>query len=382
MKTHPHNVKTIKNENRALIFNHIRRGPVSRADIAKRSGMSKSAVTMITNELIAQGQIKEIGTGDSPHGRKSILLDIVPDYRYAAGIALHRKYIYVCITDLKSNIIAYSNHQTSKWDDPYKLLDFAYEEILRFLSELDIQAEKCIGIGISAPGPLDYVSGTILSPPDFPLFCNTNVGSYLREKSGMPVMVDNNAVLLCMQNLIDSGSDSKNSMFVVVADGIGSAIISGNQIFRGAFGYAGELGHISIHSDGIPCECGNSGCLEKYISLGALKQKFGFESYEKMVDDAYMGDRNSCDVLKYIAVEFSAALTSAINLFDLDEIVIHGQFSYRSSKLLALIRKEISRRSLITRTHSVSVSFSDMQPDASGASVCSMIISRYFEQKL
>lgn len=382
MKTHPHNVKTIKNENRALIFSQIRRAPTSRADISKRTGMSKSAVTMITGDLIEEGQLIEIGEGSSPHGRKSILLDIVPTYRYAAGIALHRKYIYVCITDLKSNILAYSNHQLSKWNDPHALLDFAYDEILRFLTELGIPREKCIGIGVSAPGPLDYENGTILNPPDFPLFQNVSVDSYLENKSGMPVMLDNNAVLLCMQEYMSSGADYKNSMFVVVSDGIGSAVMCDGRIFRGSRGFAGELGHISVHSDGISCECGNFGCLEKYVSIGALQKKYGFSSYEKMVDDACMGDRASNDILAYIAREFASALASAVNLFDLDSIVIYGQFSYRSDKLCSLMREELSRRSFITRTHDVNLTFSQMSPDKASSSVCSMVINRYFEQKL
>lgn len=382
MKTHPHNVKTIKNENRALILGQIRKAPTSRADIAKRTGMSKSAVTMITGDLMNEGQIIEIGEGSSPHGRKSILLDIVPTYRYAAGIALHRKYIYVCITDLKSNILSYSNHRITNWNDPKSLLDFAYDEILRFLSELNIPREKCIGIGVSAPGPLDYEKGVILNPPDFPMFRDFAVSEYLQKKSGMPVLLDNNAVLLCMQEYMNSSAEYKNSMFVVISDGIGSAVMYNGHIFRGSRGFAGELGHISIHADGIKCDCGNCGCLEKYVSISALQEKFGFSSYEKLVDDAYMGDKVSCEILAYIAGEFSAALASAVNLFDLDAIIIYGQFSYRSDKLCTLLRKELSRRSVITQTHSVALTFSDMSPDKASASVCSLVINRYFEQKL
>ena len=170
MKVYPHNVRTIKNENRTLILNYIRKKPISRAAIAKISNMSKSAVTMITNNLISEGQVTEVGAMSSSHGRKSILLDIVADHRYAAGIALHRQYIYVCVTDLKSHIVAYSSYRTEEWDDAYQLLDFAWSEVLRFLAELNIPREKCLGIGVSAPGPLDYVTGTILNPPDFAFF--------------------------------------------------------------------------------------------------------------------------------------------------------------------------------------------------------------------
>lgn len=383
MKTYPHNLKTIKNENRALIFNYIRQQPTSRASISKRSNMSKSAVTMITNDLIEEGQIVEVGVASSTHGRRSILLDIVADYRYAAGISLHRKYFYTCITDLKSNIIAYSRHDTADWSDPYKLLDFAYGEILGFLEKLNIPLKKCIGIGVSAPGPLDYVSGKILNPPYYDMFHHINVGEYLRQKSGMPVMVDNNAVLLSMQQHIeDSEHKYSNYMFVVVSDGIGSAVMTGGNIYRGFGGFASELGHTSVHADGIPCSCGNTGCLEKYVSLRALQERFGISSYSELVDDAYMGDKGACDMLEYIAAELSCAITNSINLFDLDAVIIYGQFCYRHEKLLELLKEKINRRSVITRTHPVEIIFSAMTPDRAKASVCAAIIKRHFDQKL
>lgn len=382
MKVYPHNVRTIKNENRALILNYIRKKPISRAAIAKISNMSKSAVTMITNDLINEGQVTEVGAMSSAHGRKSILLDIVADHRYAAGIALHRQYIYVCITDLKSHIVAYSSYRTEQWDDAYRLMDFAWSEVLRFLSELHIPPEKCIGIGVSAPGPLDYVTGTILNPPDFAFFHHVDVGNYLREKSGLPVTVDNNAVLLTLQESFRAETSYRNWMFVIASDGIGSAIMTGGKIYRGFGGFAGEIGHTSIHAGGIPCSCGNFGCLEKYVSIKALQEKFHFPSYERLVDDAYMGDREANAVLAYIADCFSCAIINSVNLFDLDGVIIHGQFSYRGERLQSLLQERINAQSVITRNHTVSVRFSDMHPDEASASVCAAIINRYFEQKI
>jgi len=383
MQPYARNVHTIKSENRALMLSYIRRGPISRAEIAKSVGMSKSAVTMIINDLIDEGQIREVGATDSAYGRKPILLDIVPDYRYAAGIALHRSSVYVCITDLNAKILSYSTYPAERWDDPHQMLDFLCGEVMRMLEERGISREKCIGIGVSAPGPLDYVSGKILNPPDFALFHYVDAGEYLREKSGMPVMVDNNAVLLAMQEYnVNRQAADRNSMFIVVSDGIGSAILAGGQIFRGSGGFAGELGHISIHADGLPCSCGNEGCLEKYISMKALRHKFGIVSYNKLVDDAYMGDPESMRVLDYISGEFSCAIASAVNLFDLDAVIIYGEFSYRNEKLKQMLQADVEKRSVITKTHPVEVRFSEMTPDQASASVCAAIIQRHFEQKI
>jgi len=195
--------------------------------------------------------------------------------------------------------------------------------------------------------------------------------------------VDNNSILLTMQQYIsDSTHDFKNYMFVVVSDGIGSAIMTKGNIYRGFGGFAGELGHTSIHANGIKCSCGNTGCLEQYISFKALHAKYDISSYEKLVDDAYMCDSESLRILEYIADEFSCALTNTVNLFDLDGIIIYGQFSYRHEKLQKMLQERLNTRSVITRTHPVHIAFSKMDPDQASASVCAAIINRYFEQKL
>ena len=383
MKSYARNVKTIKNENRALIFKYLRRHAVSRADISKASGMSKSAVTMITNTLIEEGQIIEIGATDSSYGRKPILLDIVPDYKYAAGIALHRDNVYVCLVNLKFEIIAYTSVRTDRWSDPYALLDFAYETILEFLRERGIPFEKCLGIGVAAPGPLDYVTGKILNPPNFSLFSYVDVGEYLRTKTGLPVMVDNNAVLYAMQEYFTQPSGNyRNMMMICVYSGIGSAIVTDGKIYRGCGGFSGELGHISIHPDGIPCTCGNRGCLERYVSMKALKEAFHFDSYERLVDNAYLGDRDSDAVLDYIARELSYAIVNVTNLFDLDAVVLYGEFSYRPQKLLSKLRDRVHGRMVVERNHEVYIRFSEMSHDLAYASVCAAIINAYFDQKL
>ena len=104
VKNCANNTKTIKNDNRALILNLIRKSQVSRAEISRITGLSKSSVTMIINSLISEGQIIEIGTEESAVGRKRIMLDIVADYRFAGGIILHRRDITVCLTNLKNEV--------------------------------------------------------------------------------------------------------------------------------------------------------------------------------------------------------------------------------------------------------------------------------------
>ncbi len=376
------NVSTIKSNNRSLILNYVRKAPISRAEIAKQSGLSKSAVTMIANAMIEEGQLTEVGQRDSSCGRRPILLDLNAGYRFAGGIALHRKQISVCLTDLKSDIIAFRSVRTDKFSDPHRVLDWACETLHQLAEEKEIPWEKVIGIGISAPGPVDYREGVILTPTNFDLFHHVPVAEYVREKLGTQVMVDNNSVLLAMQEYVSRERPAVNSMLIIVSEGIGSAIITKGKIYRGHSGYAGEIGHTSIDRNGPLCGCGNRGCLEQYVSMKALKKRFEFESYERLVDNAYLGDLDSLGVLDYIADCLSAAVVNAVNFFDLDAVIFSGDFSYRGALLLSRLRERIGGMSMISKVHDVTLSFSELSPEKTNASVTAAILGAYFNHTL
>jgi len=383
MKPYARNVNTIRNDNRALILNIIRNAPISRADLSKQTGMSKSAVTMITNALIAEGQLREIGTNDTSIGRKPILLDIAENHRFAAGLFLHRKRVCVALTDLKCNVIAQSERKTKEWKDSASILDWAVSEIYALARKCSLSIDRCIGIGVSAPGPLDCSEGKILTPPDFETFHNVNVKNELSKRIALPIILENNAVLLAMkeyQNRADK--NYKNTMFITVTDGIGSAIITDGGIYRGSNGYAGEIGHTSVNVDGELCSCGNRGCLEQYISNSNIENKFGYESYESAADDAYESKGRGKETLSYIAKHLAAALINAVNFFDLDCVIIHGDLSYRPTLLKELVKKEIEERSVVSRAHPIKLTFSKEIKDKSLSFVTIGIVNEYFNQNI
>ena len=113
-----------------------------------------------------------------------------------------------------------------------------------------------------------------------------------------------------------------------------------------------------------------------------MKEAFHFDSYERLVDNAYLGDRDSDAVLDYIARELSYAVVNVTNLFDLDAVVLYGEFSYRPQRLLSKLRERVHGRMVVERNHEVYIRFSEMSHDLAYASVCAAIINAYFDQKL
>ena len=385
------NIKSLKSDNRALILNEIRKCPHSRAQLSDATSLTRSAVTMIVQDLIAEGQICETRSLQTGRGRKQILLEIVADHKYALGLALHRHETAVVLTDLSGKALEHKSTATSSFSSAGEILEWSRSSMQGFLNRRRISSNRLVGIGISSPGPLDLDNGKILAPIDFDMFHNFPVVDHIRNfefelldgKIKFPdVSLDNNAVLLAMREYYQCESKMhqfKHILYVTVSRGIGSCLISNGQIYRGFGGFAGELGHTSIEGTGRPCTCGNYGCLERYATLDALKEFFGFDNYEVIVDLAYNGIGRPLAIVEQIAEWLSTALVNAVNLFDLDAIVLYGELNYRPKLLTDLIQSRIRQRSLVGRVHEVQVMASVYDDKTAALSATSTIIDSYFK---
>jgi predicted NBD/HSP70 family sugar kinase len=225
------------------------------------------------------------------------------------------------------------------------------------LQDHAFRPEKLVGIGISSPGPLDLSAGRILEPIDYALFCNFDVvrevSSWILDPADgrsvaayrLPVSLENMAVLMGVREFYKENSKLaryRQILYVTVSQGVGSCIINDGQIYRGFGGYAGELGHTSIDGAGRPCSCGNFGCLERYVTLPAICDFFNLESYEVLIDQAFTGQARSLAILEQISDWLTTALVNAVNLFDVDAIVLYGEISYRPQLLTEFLQKRIS----------------------------------------
>lgn len=382
MNQTPQNVNTLKKSNRAAILECVRRQLISRVDISRKTGLTKSAVTMLTNEMIAEGILYErsLSLRGKSMGRTSVLLDIVSDYAYAIGVALHRRHIRVCVTDLRMNQLARKEQLTETFSSPDEAIFWIADAIRKVLESQKIPMEKCVGIGISSPGPLDYANGVILNPPHFPLFEKYPVIEKLGAMFPCPVYLENNSVSLAIADDYLRCEPLKNSLFIVALDGIGSALMQEGKVFRGAKGFAGELGHISIDPQGPVCSCGNHGCLEHYATMKAMKKQFGFEDYTRIADGTAEKDPRCTEIMDALTRYFGEALVSCVNLFDLDSIVLFGEYGYRSEELTGRIEAFLSEHSMICRVHPVSVIPARLSADAMDTASAIAALNGFFTQ--
>lgn len=369
--------------NRALALKCIRNAPLSRTDIAKELNLAKSAITKITNELIDEGLIYEKTTIASLQGRKPTPLDIVSDARYAIGVSLSRQVISVCTSNLKLSLHSLRQMPVKAFTDTQSALDWIFSVIDSIISSPEYPLEKCLGIGIGSLGPLDYRKGMIFVPSDMKLFHNINIVSTFKERYSVPIQLENISLLLGLAEYSrGTMKNFSNSMFVSIRNGIGAAIIQNGQIYRGFSGAGAEIGHMCVDPFGPKCDCGGIGCLEKYITLDAIKKRFGFDDYSKVVDDAMNNEPYALDILIYLSKYLGSAFVNAVNLMDLDSIVISGEYSYKPSLLIEKISKNVHEHSLVCRVHKVAIMNSALGDDAFPIASVSGIMSAFYNQEL
>lgn len=382
MKSKGSNLRTVKRDNGSCILGWVRRKPISRVDISKFTGLSKSAVTVITKKLIDEGTIREIGVEAINYGRHPILLDLVESYRYAIAASITRSKVAVCISNLKLECVEQMSCDIRDFETPEAVLNWVYKTGMELLEKNSIPKEKCLGIGIETPGPVERKRGVVLNPPNFELFQNFPVKEYLSKLSGMSVIYNKSSSNLLMYEQVKRDPEIKNCLLVTIEDGVGAAFLQNSSIKLGAAGFMGEFGHMTVDVNGPLCECGNRGCLEKYITEKAIKDKYGVESYKQLVDDAYNGDEKAVKIIDEVARIFAAGIVSVVNLLDLDLVIIYGELNYRHEMLFGKISEIVNRTAIPTVAHRVNIEPSSVEFGGTCEFVAANIIDKHFNNWL
>ncbi len=352
------NSGVMKDRNIRMILNMVHQNSCCRAEIAKRSGLTRATVSILTDELIRLGLIAEIPDNDfSGVGRCPLKLSVCVDFAYVVGIALERRCYRIGLFDLAGRALEQS--------------DFLYngDDIAEMARTVEgyfaaYSRERIIGIGVAGPGPVDYREGKFLNPPNFDEWHGCNIVSQLTELTDIPVFLENiSNALAVAHKYFGVCREEENYAYILIDDGIGSGIVVNGNIYRGKSGYGNELGHTSISYNGILCSCGNRGCLECYASIPAILKDSGFSSWREAVDS---GDNL---IIEREAEYISCAIVNLVNLFDLEKIIIGGDIVYKGEKIVSILEKTISERIITQRSLPVVPDTSIKYNSAAGAAV-------------
>ena len=253
--------------NRNLIFNQIRtRQPISRADLARVSGLQRSTVSLIVEELLAERWIVEGSMGRLPRGRRPTFLNL-NGQRGVLAVDVHPAQITMAVTDLGGKILA--QHLVALPANPQKVLGAIVDAIRKIIAAHGDRAFD--GIGMSLPGRFDLQPDK--SNPTRSIFAPNiswpigRIQSRVQEATGLRVVVDNVANACALSEVWFGYSDGMHDLVVVnVSEGLGTGIFANGRIVRGEGGFAGEFGHVQVDPNGLPCSCGSKGCWETVAS--------------------------------------------------------------------------------------------------------------------
>lgn len=339
-----------------LVLNCVREhGVLPRAAVARHTGLSRTTVGNIIDELLAEGFVRE---GDSERaipsgGRRVIPVHFNTDVAYILGVAVGRHRLIMLLTDLAAKIVARVEVPFPAREGPDVCLPLMANAMRDFVASQSVAWAKVIGVSIGWPGVVTQ-GVAVAVPPSMPGWAGTNVQQIVSELIGQPIYLDNNANLGALgETCFGNGRNVESMLYVRVGTGIGAGIVLNGHIFRGSAGSAGEIGHIVVDPHGLPCPCGNRGCLETIASKQAIIDRVARVKPE--VDDivtvlelAHKGDGACIESLEIAGEGIGAIVVGLVNFLSPMLIVIDGSTMRAGEILLRPIREAVATKSLPT----------------------------------
>ena len=303
------------------------RGPSSRADIARILGVSPATVTQTTKELLARRLITELESVPSAGGRPARLLGLDRAAGYAIGAKVTADHIAIVSVGLDGT--ARTSESVPFDPSPIDALDVLCNVVADAVSRHD---GNLLGVGIGIPGAVDSQASGIVDAPTIG-WQRAAVGPRLRERLGVPVLVDNDVnTLAAAESVYGVGREHDSYIVVTIGRGVGCGIVQHGIVNRGAHGGAGEIGHVPVTDDGPTCGCGNVGCLEAYVGEDGLVAEavrrgvIGRRGTIKGLSRAAAaGDEQALAVYEQAGRYLGRALAGVVHTLDPECVVLMGE---------------------------------------------------------
>ncbi len=371
----PFQLRNLKSFNKREILDMIRftAGGISRAELARRMQLTRSAISTIIDDLHRIGLVDETEIGSTTGGRRPVLLAINPQYGYVVGADMGATHLTMVAADFSAHVLDEIEYPLYVADGPRSCLAQFERALNELLSRVKINIEQISAIGLGVPGPVDAESGEVSSPPIMPGWDGYPIREHLAKLWKVPVSVSNDAELGALGEwAYGAGRGVNNLAYIKVGTGVGAGLLLDGHIYRGTTGCAGEIGHITIQENGPLCTCGNHGCLEAMAGGQAIARKA-----RQAVENGKRTELASMPGDKILAVHVAAAagrgdlvaqqiiteagqylgiaIASLVNLFNPGMVVIGGGVAQLGDQLLDPIRKAVEERSLTSAVRAVHI---------------------------
>lgn len=341
--------ETARGINRNIVLELIRTSqPLSRADLSRRSGLQRSTVSQIVEQLIRENWVREGGVASLARGRRPTLLGLNEDLMVIA-VDLHPKQATVAMVDLNGRLLSRSvTHLTSNPAASTRLITNCIQRMRHAFSGKSIE-----GIGMSLPGRVDPATQRLVFAPNLH-WSDFDLKRAIEKETGLAVSMEN-AATACLLAELHFGrlNGIRDAVLVTVSEGVGTGVFANGQVITGSHGMAGEFGHNSLDPSGLECACGRHGCWETFASCHAalryyqeLQPQAPAITFHELLNKAEEGDQSAVQALAKQAHEIGRGLGPIIAGLSPRVIFIAGDVTSAWHRFGAVIEKEAAQLTL------------------------------------
>src|SRR3954452_1135244 len=353
---------------------------VTRAALARRTGLARSTVAQRVDALLAHELVYEAGDEASTGGRPATVLA----FNHRAGVVLvadlGATHSRLAASDLGGTPLAEVAFDMDIGAGPDAVLAEVDARFVALLGEVGREAADVRGIGIGIPGPVDFPAGRPVNPPIMPGWDGFSIPQWFADRYDAPVLVDNDVNIMALGEHWSHWRGVEHLLYVKVATGIGSGIVAGRAIHRGADGAAGDIGHVRVpdHDDAV-CRCGNLGCLEAVAGGRALALRLTAggipaSSSRDVLELVRAGRPEAVLMVREAGRVLGDVLAGCVNFFNPGAIVVGGDIAEAQDHLLAGVREVIFQRSLPLATRDLTIANSRLGDRAGVVGAAIMVI--------
>jgi predicted NBD/HSP70 family sugar kinase len=323
------NLEHARLHNRRVVLEAIRQaGRLTRADLTRLTSLTAQTISNIVAELLAEAKLSAHAPEKTARGQPPIPLSINPDGGFSIGFHVEQHQIVAVLIDLKG---ATRGRQVLSVSYPTfaEALPLLVKSVDAFRSQ--VSAERLLGIGIALPGPFGVAGMSAVGPTSMPGWDDEQSLATLREMTGLPVLVENDATAAAMgERLYGVAGGFKDFAYLFVGHGLGSGLYLDNRLYSGHWRNAGEIGHVIVIPHGKPCYCGKQGCLERYVSGASLLEHLGVDADQNLSDLDLTDSQYAAGIQRWLAEAVPAlrlAVSALESLLDPETVVVGGTTS-------------------------------------------------------
>jgi predicted NBD/HSP70 family sugar kinase len=374
----------------AVVYLLRERGTLSRADIARATGMARSTVSGLISQLVDDGLVIELGTMLPPAGgragRPAAAVMLNPDTGEAIGVDFGHRHVHVIIADVAHDVrIAKSTVLPPRYE-PHQGLDAAADLVLEAISEAGTERSRILGVGVSLPCAVDRITG-LPATQQHSTWSGIPVAAELSKRLLLPVLVDNDANLGALaERQWGAGRDYNDLIYLKLHAGTSAAFISNGQLIRGAAGTAGEISHLVVDPSGPLCRCGQRGCLESYIGLPAvmrgLEPGYGDRvTLRNIITMAWQGDRGCMRALAEAGALAGRVAGMLCNLLNPECVIVGGALAAAGELLLGPLRDAVAAAVSPAGRPSTYITAAALGPQACALGAVSLVLGQTGEPR-